>query len=196
MRISAQLDDIGMLPAGQAAAETFYRLVDAAFERRSPAVTSNIHPVRHGHAQDPGDRRGRPTPAPRPRHPHRGLITTTRRSHLRPGSSPLDLTNGRSTAHTQGKSTVRQRGTNPSTQREIPMSLDTWKRPLGASHSCRHQGSDKGDTSRDDDPGHSVWRFPVGDVPSRIACAGRALPGTEYTTSNNGLQIITWQIAG
>jgi len=38
------IDDIGMLPAGQAAAEAFYRLVDAAYERRSVAVTSNLHP--------------------------------------------------------------------------------------------------------------------------------------------------------
>lgn len=38
------VDDIGMLPAGQAEAEALYRLVDAAYERRSVAVTSNIHP--------------------------------------------------------------------------------------------------------------------------------------------------------
>ncbi|MFD8396375.1 ATP-binding protein [Streptomyces sp. NPDC059680] len=38
------VDDIGMLPAGQDAAEAFYRIVDAAYERRSVAVTSKIHP--------------------------------------------------------------------------------------------------------------------------------------------------------
>jgi DNA replication protein DnaC len=38
------IDDIGMLPAGQDAAEAFYRIIDAAYERRSIAVTSNIHP--------------------------------------------------------------------------------------------------------------------------------------------------------
>src|SRR5260370_23528590 len=38
------IDDIGMLPAGQAAAEALYRLVDAAYERRSLIVTSNLHP--------------------------------------------------------------------------------------------------------------------------------------------------------
>jgi DNA replication protein DnaC len=38
------VDDTGMLPAGQEAAEAFYRVVDAAYERRSVAVTSNIHP--------------------------------------------------------------------------------------------------------------------------------------------------------
>jgi DNA replication protein DnaC len=38
------IDDIGALPAGQDAAEAFYRVVDAAYERRSVAVTSNIKP--------------------------------------------------------------------------------------------------------------------------------------------------------
>lgn len=38
------VDDIGMLPAGQDAAEASYRILDAAYERRSVAVTSNIHP--------------------------------------------------------------------------------------------------------------------------------------------------------
>lgn len=38
------VDDIGMLPAGADAAEAFYRVIDAAYERRSIAVTSNIHP--------------------------------------------------------------------------------------------------------------------------------------------------------
>ena len=38
------VDDIGMLPAGQEAAEAFYRVVDAAYERRSVAVTTNLHP--------------------------------------------------------------------------------------------------------------------------------------------------------
>jgi DNA replication protein DnaC len=37
-------DDIGMLPAGLEAAEAFYRITDAAYERRSLAVTSNIPP--------------------------------------------------------------------------------------------------------------------------------------------------------
>ncbi len=38
------VDDIGMLPAGRAEGEALYRLVDAAYERRSLAFTSNIHP--------------------------------------------------------------------------------------------------------------------------------------------------------
>jgi IstB-like ATP binding protein len=39
------IDDIGMLPAGQASGRAFYRVVDAAYERRSIAVTSNLHSV-------------------------------------------------------------------------------------------------------------------------------------------------------
>nr|WP_245592682.1 ATP-binding protein [Actinomadura rifamycini] len=38
------VDDIGLLPVEADTAEAFYRLVDAAYERRSLAVTSNIHP--------------------------------------------------------------------------------------------------------------------------------------------------------
>ncbi len=43
------VDDIGMLPAGQAAAEAFYRVVDAAYERRSIAVTSVDRLLHHAH---------------------------------------------------------------------------------------------------------------------------------------------------
>jgi DNA replication protein DnaC len=38
------VDDIGLLPVSPDAAEGFYRLVDAAHERRSVAVSSNLHP--------------------------------------------------------------------------------------------------------------------------------------------------------
>jgi hypothetical protein len=38
------VDDTGQLPAGQGAVEAFYRVVDAAYERRSVAVSSNLHP--------------------------------------------------------------------------------------------------------------------------------------------------------
>lgn len=37
------VDDIGMLPSGQADAKAFYRLVDATYDRRSLTVTSNLH---------------------------------------------------------------------------------------------------------------------------------------------------------
>lgn len=38
------VDDIGLLPLSADAAEGLYRLVDSAYERRSLAVSSNLHP--------------------------------------------------------------------------------------------------------------------------------------------------------
>ena len=39
------IDDVGLLPVSQDAAEALFRVVDAAYERRSIALTSNIHPA-------------------------------------------------------------------------------------------------------------------------------------------------------
>jgi DNA replication protein DnaC len=39
------VDDIGLLPVSTDAAEGLYRVVDAAYERRSVAVSSNLHPA-------------------------------------------------------------------------------------------------------------------------------------------------------
>jgi DNA replication protein DnaC len=39
------VDDIGLLPVSPDTAEGFYRLVDAAYEKRSVAVSSNLHPA-------------------------------------------------------------------------------------------------------------------------------------------------------
>ncbi len=38
------VDDIGLLPISADAAEGLYRLIDAAYERRSLAISSNLHP--------------------------------------------------------------------------------------------------------------------------------------------------------
>jgi len=38
------VDDVGLLPVAQDAAEGLYRLVDAAYEKRSIAISSNLHP--------------------------------------------------------------------------------------------------------------------------------------------------------
>lgn len=38
------VDDIGLLPVSEDAAEGLYRVVDAAYERRSMAISSNLHP--------------------------------------------------------------------------------------------------------------------------------------------------------
>lgn len=39
------VDDVGMLPVSTEAAGALFRVVDAAYERRSLALTSNIHPA-------------------------------------------------------------------------------------------------------------------------------------------------------
>lgn len=39
------VDDVGLLPVASDAAEALFRLVDAAYEKRSIALTSNIHPA-------------------------------------------------------------------------------------------------------------------------------------------------------
>jgi DNA replication protein DnaC len=38
------LDDVGLLPVSADAAEAMFRVIDAAYERRSVALSSNIHP--------------------------------------------------------------------------------------------------------------------------------------------------------
>ena len=63
------VDDIGMLPSGQAAAEALYRLVDASYERR----------------------RG-PVAAPRPRHRPRGHLHAPERGYLRTRGRAPELT--------------------------------------------------------------------------------------------------------
>jgi hypothetical protein len=61
------IDDIGLLPVSPDAAEGFYRLVDAAYERRSLAVSSNLQPQM-------GSTRSCPRPWPPP--PSTGSCTT------------------------------------------------------------------------------------------------------------------------
>jgi hypothetical protein len=39
------IDGVGLLPVSQDAAEALFRVVDGAYERRSIALTSNIHPA-------------------------------------------------------------------------------------------------------------------------------------------------------
>ena len=39
------IDDIGLLPVSTDAAEGLYRVVDAAYEKRSVAISSNLHPA-------------------------------------------------------------------------------------------------------------------------------------------------------
>ena len=40
------IDDIGLLPVSAETAEALYRVVDAAYEKRSIALSSNLHPAK------------------------------------------------------------------------------------------------------------------------------------------------------
>jgi hypothetical protein len=71
------IDNICLLPVGEDAAEAFYRIIDAACERRSIAVTSNIHPIGFGTIM-PKTLAG--TSTDRLTH-HAHLVTTTGDSH-------------------------------------------------------------------------------------------------------------------
>ncbi len=44
-RSDHHIDDVGLRPVSPEAAEALFRVVDAAYERRSIALTSNIHPA-------------------------------------------------------------------------------------------------------------------------------------------------------
>jgi hypothetical protein len=69
------VDDIGLLPAGADEAEALYRMVDAAYEKRSLILTSNLHRARFDSIPEgPRNGRCRPPASPRPRHRHRGPV--------------------------------------------------------------------------------------------------------------------------
>lgn len=76
----------------QAAAEAFYRVVDAAYERRSLAVTSNLHPSGFDTIMAKTLATDRGGPLPRPRRPHRRHLATPLRCRRRTRSGALDLT--------------------------------------------------------------------------------------------------------
>ena len=42
---TSSIDDIGLLPVTTETAEALYRVVDAAYEKRSIALSSNLHPA-------------------------------------------------------------------------------------------------------------------------------------------------------
>ena len=67
------VDDVGLLPVSPDAAEALFRVVDAAYERRSIALTSKHPPrrLRRADAQEPRRRHRRPATAPRARADHR-----------------------------------------------------------------------------------------------------------------------------
>jgi len=53
------VDDVGLLPVSADAAEALFRVIDAAYEKRSIAISSNVHP------SDPGPHGRQPRPPPK-----------------------------------------------------------------------------------------------------------------------------------
>jgi DNA replication protein DnaC len=88
------VDDIGMLPVGEDAAEGFYRLVDACYEKRSLAVSSNLHPAgfdeimpRHLPRAGGGRRASEATSPILDHHLKSSTARVTRRHHRATGSN-------------------------------------------------------------------------------------------------------------
>ncbi len=94
------VDDIGLLPVGPDAAEGLYRIADAAYERRSIAVSSNLHPSGFDELMPKtlATATVRPAHAPRPRLPDQRRQHPPHPGHRRKGRDPLELT----TAGTSG----------------------------------------------------------------------------------------------
>jgi hypothetical protein len=88
------VDDVGLLPVGADAAEGLYRIVEAAYERKSVAISSNLHPswVRRAHAQNVGHRHRRPAAAPRTPLPNQRRLRATSPSPPRERSQTPGLT--------------------------------------------------------------------------------------------------------
>jgi hypothetical protein len=85
------VDDIGLLPMAQDAAEGLYRLVDAAYEKRSVAASSNLHPATFDEltAKTDRDRDHRPAAPPCARLPDHRRQRPPHPSPGREGVQPL-----------------------------------------------------------------------------------------------------------
>ena len=94
------IDDIGLLPVTTETAEALYRVVDAAYEKRSIALSSNLHPAGFDELMPKTIANATVAP-PRPcRHHHRQLdpphpSNTRQRSEatdqLKPWADPLAI---------------------------------------------------------------------------------------------------------
>ncbi len=127
------VDDIGLLPVATDAAEGLYRLVDAAYEKRSIAICVEPAPLRlrRAHAQNAGHRHRRPAAAPRPRLPNQRRQrppdpSPGRQRGEAPALTPTvmapDVQNPRPSP---GKTRDRHRADFLSATGQKPMSLDT-----------------------------------------------------------------------
>ena len=88
------IDDVGLLPVSADAAEALFRVIDAAYEKRSIAISSNVNPSGFDELMPKTHRDSdrRPAPAPRPRdHHRRPRQLPARPSDRRQGGQASDL---------------------------------------------------------------------------------------------------------
>ena len=85
------VDDIGLLPVAADAAEGLYRLIDAAYEKRSVAISSNLHPSGFDELMPKTQATAtvHPAPAPRTHLPDQRRQRATHPGTSRQGVSPL-----------------------------------------------------------------------------------------------------------
>jgi len=88
------IDDVGLLAVGADAAEGLYRIVEAAYERKSVAISSNLHPSGFDELMPKtfGDGHRRPPATPRSPLPDQRRLRATGPSTARERSQTLDLT--------------------------------------------------------------------------------------------------------
>src|SRR5262249_37884746 len=91
------IDDIGMLPSGQEAAEAFYKGHRRRLREAQCGADQQPPPLRlrHHHAQDAGYRGGRSLPPPRPHGQHRRGVHPPRRGSRRQGGEASGLSSAR-----------------------------------------------------------------------------------------------------
>ena len=131
------IDDIGLLAVGADAAEGLYRLVDAAYEKRSIALSSNLHPAGFDELMPKTLATATvATATPRPRLPNQRRQRAPHPSPRRQGGERLDITPGHVRWPRTGRSRGHHRADLVAVYGQILMSLDTW---LPTRRACSHR---------------------------------------------------------
>ena len=172
------IDDIGLLPVPAEAAEALFRVIDAAYGRRSVAISSYIRPGGFDEllAATIATSTCRSVHAPRPHRGHRRRLLLLRSSPRRQGGEPTDLTLvGRIRVHGRGE--------------HLTATGENHLRPRGRSR-CPWSPISFASVPRPQTNMRSCGCGPVWDPgPGRCAAAanrGRRSPVTDWTLKGGG----------
>ena len=134
------IDDIGLLPVTTETAEALYRVVDAAYEKRSIALSSNLHPAGFDELMPKTIANATRRPAQALHHAH--VVMTAGRqhpphpSHRRQGGDATDqLSHGQNTWPPPGSSVGHERAVLLSATGGRP--VEWWALGLSLGVSCR-----------------------------------------------------------